>query len=227
MAMMRHIAFLVLCINVLEKGVTTSAYPIAAGSCNSGGGVGFPHASEGGGSLSDGSFSVSIDDDELAVDETLTITTYSDHTLTITADDDEFKGFLFRLSSSDGEVDLSDSIFLKGDQSDLAQTFPNSLNVDCPSGVGGACHTSLGTMPSVSVTLSIEEDATDLSLEVTVVTSNNLIQGFDGWYYSSYSISTETVPTVSPAPTPSVPSSCDCEESKLLSLLQLIIEIIE
>lgn len=142
--------------------------------------------------------------------------------------DSDFKGFLFRLSSDDASLDLSDSIFLLGNQDDKAQTFPNAALVSCPDNVGAACDSNgLEKKSSVEVTLSVEEEVSNMLLEVTVVRNNKIIQGFDDWYYLAYNIDSSVDPTSSPAPSPSNADDGCCEssdeKSELLSIVKHMI----
>lgn len=193
----------------LNNSATLSvyAYPVGAGTCGAGASIGSDsagnHGQTGTGALSGGNLSVKLNG-TLDTGSTAVYTIGADTTLELVDENSSgsgFKGFLLRLSSTDG-VDVTNKLIVI--DSDNSQ-----ILTSCASDVAGVTHTNRNGKVSISVIFSVDQPA-DLVLDVTVVKSN---PPKDNWYYSQYLIKTVNPPTSSPSSVPSmIPSVTPSKE---------------
>jgi len=181
-----------------------SSWPTGAGSCNSGTAVSSPHIIPGQGDLSLGDFSLKINGEETSTGSTTSLFHGRIYSAELVAGTNPFKGFLFRLSGTDG-TDYSDAVTVLND--DTTQTFPNSEGAECEANVGAASHTNNTEKTFVCVgldfrdlDLGLEAATKDVTLEVTVVeenaVENNSTTGSNKWYYSSFDVKVIWDPTI-------------------------------
>ena len=188
-------------------------YSDGAGTCRSGALSGFAQSGHGGigmGSLKDGALEVGVGSNILSTSSTLEIVTGIDNTVKLeyTASSGAgFKGFLFRLSSKNEEVDVSDALSIRfgTDAQKLPSTgernFRSSGSTSaCAAYVAGVTHTSSSIKSLVSsITLNVKT-ATDLELEVTAVRARST----NNWHHSKFELKAVPPPTESPSSQPSV-----------------------
>lgn len=198
-----------------------SSWPTGAGSCSSGTAVSSPHIIPGQGDLSLGDFSLKINGEETSAGSTTGLLTGRMYSAELVAGTNPFKGFLFRLSGTDG-TDYSDVVTVLNE--DTTQTFPNSEGAECEANVGAVSHTNNTEKTFVCVgldfrdlELGLEETTKDVTLEVTVVeenvVENSSTTGSNKWYYSSFDVRVSWDPFI---------CDCDCDKSKNRSLRGLI-----
>ena len=187
-------------------------YPNGAGSCAAGkNAIQGSHLTKGNvlfGSLSDGDFSVSIGGVPLVVGATSTFLIGVENTLQITAGSKAFKGFLIRLGEAGGATTYD---ALTATSSDV------KVASECTGleGVGGVTHVSNSDKTVVTATLKLDEIASDLPLDVTVVVQNSGNTDTSEYFYSGYFLSSidSSGPTASssqtdtPSPVPVTPDT--------------------
>lgn len=159
------------------------AFPGAAGHCDTGdlSGKGSGHGESGGGPLSNGQLQIKFDNQILRSWETLTLNANQEYDVTLDFSTSLpsffFRGFLFRVSGSNGE-DTSGTFYVGSD--DNAQELST-----CAADVSGMTHTNRDDKTSVSFKFQYTASANaDLNLEVTVVRE----RAADNWFYTPYTI---------------------------------------
>mmetsp|Transcript_15908 Transcript_15908/g.20195 ORF Transcript_15908/g.20195 Transcript_15908/m.20195 type:complete len:339 (+) Transcript_15908:110-1126(+) len=179
-----------------------SAFPGAAGHCQTGdlSGKFSGHGESGGGPISNGSLRVKFGTTTLQTWTTTKLV--SDQTYTVTLDFTTsstnffFRGFLFRLSGTNGE-NAEGSFSLSGDS--------NVQFKSCDAGISGVTHNSRADKRSISFDFEYTQSIdADLLLEVTVVRE----RAADNWFYSAFNLQIgDGGTTVTPAPVPVVTST--------------------
>jgi hypothetical protein len=182
---------------------TADAYSTGAGQCIGGmAAVGAPHMTGTAvtGPLSDGSLVVAVNNRVYDVSEinNFYVETGTDYTILIQAQDGSFRGALIRASSPDGaEFTLEPGV--------------NGANaMACTEdGVLGVTHMSSDLKTELGATLNIAVAGT-ITLDVTVVQSQNSQDG-SVYFYTPYTLTADEVlpdvPTVEPVDVPASPSS--------------------
>jgi len=187
-------------------------YSNGAGSCAAGkNAIEGSHLTKGNvlfGSLSDGDFSVSLGGVPLVVGATSTFLIGVENTLQITAGSKAIKGFLIRLGEAGGATTYD---ALTATSSDV------KVASECTGleGVGGVTHVSNSDKTVVTATLKLDEIASDLPLDVTVVVQNSGNTDTSEYFYSGYFLSSidSSGPTASssqtdtPSPVPVTPDT--------------------
>jgi len=187
-------------------------YPNGAGSCAAGkNAIEGSHLTKGNvlfGSLSDGDFSVSLGGVPLVVGATSTFLIGVENTLQITAGSKAFKGFLIRLGEAGGATTYD---ALTATSSDV------KVASECTGleGVGGVTHVSNSDKTVVTATLKLDEIASDLPLDVTVVVQNSGNTDTSEYFYSGYFLSSidssgpaaSSSQTDTPSPVPVTPDT--------------------
>jgi len=120
---------------------------------------------------------------------------------------DAFRGFLLRLDGNGNYMDADLALNpIAGDE--LVQVSTTCVDVYS---VGGITHTSNIDKTVIVGTLKLDGTAQGMTLDITVVISNNVSQNVSEWYFSSYSldaIQNTSVVTVAPATSsPGIPSA--------------------
>jgi hypothetical protein len=165
---------------VLIYAHSTSAYPHRAGTCKSGPAVGGAHLSENRtvtlGALSKFGYQVSIDGILLDPNSETTISTVTDHSVTLAATDKEFRGFLMRLHVLGADGPVVDAL-LPLDHSWTEDT--------CDRNVVGITHYNSNLKPFASGLLRLEKPVR-MVLDVTVVKKLNDEKSVYG--YNSFDI---------------------------------------
>eukprot|EP00560_Eucampia_antarctica_P002922 CAMPEP_0197841010 /NCGR_PEP_ID=MMETSP1437-20131217/45931_1 /TAXON_ID=49252 ORGANISM="Eucampia antarctica, Strain CCMP1452" /NCGR_SAMPLE_ID=MMETSP1437 /ASSEMBLY_ACC=CAM_ASM_001096 /LENGTH=339 /DNA_ID=CAMNT_0043450703 /DNA_START=67 /DNA_END=1086 /DNA_ORIENTATION=- len=192
------------------------AYPNGAGTCETGAAIGTAsggnHGPNGLGSLADAGLEVKVGSEVLDTGTTKEFMTEIEHNVGLEftgSSGSGFKGFLFRLSSTNNtDASAGLKILSSDDSQKLPSTGERGKNAEsnsaCANTVAGITHITNNIKQSVSTTLKMEE-ATNLDLEITVVVSN---PPKNKWYYSKYTIKMVAPPTSYPSSQPSmIPST--------------------
>ena len=145
------------------------------------------------GDLSEGDYRVFIDGKQLSSGNIVTFPVGTE--VPIRLEGDNYKGFLLRLSSPSGVTTVD---ALSADSDDVQVS---GLCTDQET-VGGLTHTSNLEKTLVEGFLLMDEAATDLILDVTVVMQNN--GGNSQYTYGSFQVSAEDAATEPPATDPPV-----------------------
>jgi hypothetical protein len=199
-----------------------SAFPGAAGHCDSGDLSAFPfapHGTNGGGPLSNGSLQVKFDSTPLLTYTTAQLNANQPYTVTLdfTTSNSNFffRGLLFRLSGKNGEN--VEGTFSVGSDGNVQ---PKS---GCAAGISAITHNNRDNKISVSFDFEYTEStAAELLLEVTVVREKS----GDNWFYNFFNIqigdgaspveSPVEAPVESPVESPVEPSICNDPTFKFL-----------
>eukprot|EP00557_Chaetoceros_sp_GSL56_P005450 CAMPEP_0176490990 /NCGR_PEP_ID=MMETSP0200_2-20121128/8179_1 /TAXON_ID=947934 /ORGANISM="Chaetoceros sp., Strain GSL56" /LENGTH=295 /DNA_ID=CAMNT_0017888361 /DNA_START=162 /DNA_END=1049 /DNA_ORIENTATION=+ len=196
-----------------------AAYPFGSGHCSSGTVIAnTAHGVTGSGSLRNGNYQLrvttSTTSTTLVPGPPTFLSTGAEYTITlairdVTANNQYFRGFLFRLRGRQGE-DVKDAM-------SISPEFLSSSQVSsiCSSiaGVSGITHTNANDKTNVDVILSFDQPISQAQLEVTVVQRNNP-SGSNLWHYDSYDLvvlqapSTDA-PTRNPSAEPTAVSKSD------------------
>ncbi len=162
--------------------------------CDPGGqSTGNGHGSKRSGRLVGGDYFLSSGGQELSSGSDFSLTTGVDHTISLKAGGDDFKGFLLRLSGTNGE-----------NAGGIMKIAPSSNSFGkassfCGNEVSGVTHSSPLLKDSIDVIVRHNE-AIDLKLEVTVVKEKAI------WYFEEFSLKMEAPPPTPPTPTPPTPT---------------------
>ena len=180
-----------------ERGV--HAFPSEAGSCRAGGNaLGGSHKARsqvGGGPLSDHGLELRLDGTKLqsgVVSQVVVGTSYSLE-LVATTPTYTFRGFLMRLESP--TLDTIEALTVPDNANGIQVADYFCVNIE---GVGGLTHTTNNDKSKVNGLFQVDEAATDLTLDVTVVAQNR--EGVSEWYYSQFLLQAISVPAPTPAP---------------------------
>jgi hypothetical protein len=204
---------------LLLSSFSVTAFPNGAGSCPPDkaavGGIHLEASSVTTGSLRDNRLIIEINGRELSTNSTLTLKSGVDHNWILVSNSGAgFRGFLIRLDARTRGVDTT--VALSSANGNVQEAFTACIEVE---GVGGLTHTDNALKTSVVGTLRLDEEASDLQLDVTVVMENR--NGNSVYYYSAYQLNindsgtpppaaTEaptTPPPLTPEPTTSVPTT--------------------
>jgi len=194
---MKSISTAIILLAASFRHSSVLATPRGAGTCAAGKSIaslGHGHHGSGtGNTFAESNLVLMWGGDVLDPTETNTIGAATDHTFTLTTNDDsKFKGFLLRLSGKNG-ASASSTTFVAADSS-LAQV--SNL---CTSDVIGITHKDNNGKSGVAVTLNHPEAAAELLLEVTVVTANAVNWSFDAFdLLVSGDVNATASPTASP-----------------------------
>ena len=162
-------------------------------------------------------YGLTMELDGIALDPygTFDFTYGEEHQLTLTASavDQEFTGFLVRLGSTDRTRTL-DSLLPIPDENDAdGNPLVQAADSTCRNvhQVGGV--TQVNNLPKgqVNMTLFMETASTALELDVTVVIKTNQIENVSQWYYNRYTLNAID-PHGTPTMAPVSMSSPDSEE---------------
>ena len=185
------------------------AFPIGAGDCPEGrAAVGSVHLSADAvttGSLEDKGLRVVINGQMLDPNTPITLQAGVEHTWMVSdgtaqsrMNSEGFRGFLLRLGGGGvraGDTGIDTTVALSSANDNVKEAFAACV---LSQGVGGMTHTDNNLKTAVSGILRLEETATDLQLDVTIVVENR--NSNSEYYYSSYAIAFEA--DVKPTPPP-------------------------
>ena len=182
------------------------AFPNGTGNCNAGTDAillpGLSHANNsqvGGTALADFGITVALNGDLLNTTAPTDFMTGENHTLTITATDAPFLGFLARIEGSGKDMFLDTMSALESDSTDVQVAQSTCINVNR---VGGVTHTFNNEKESVSALLRMDDPADGLLLDVTVVIRNVDSEAVSEWYFSRFVLNAVGSPTTSPTVMP-------------------------
>lgn len=152
------------------------------------------------GTLDQGSITVSLNGVALSPSTAANFTAGVDHNLTLTAtgSGNTFNGLLFRLG---GSVNTKAALRVPSGDSELQVA---KLVCIAQQGVGGVTHARSNDWTKKTIILRLNEDASDLPLDVTVVVQNDADASI--WYYSAYTLNA-VGGNVTKAPSSSSPRS--------------------
>eukprot|EP00797_Seminavis_robusta_P030257 Sro628_g178040.1 n/a (839) ;mRNA; r:20721-23488 len=187
----------------------TIAFPNGAGGCPGGvAAVGGNHRSSAvaitTGSLEENNLQLEINGQILQPRELLSLKTGVEHSWRLSstaAEGDGFRGFLIRLGGGPSEVDTT--VALSSASIDVQEAFAACVLAQ---GVGGVTHNENALKRSVTGILRLDEVASNLPLDTTVVIENR--NGLSVYYYSAYALDFREEPVVGPltaAPTRATP----------------------
>jgi hypothetical protein len=178
------------------------AFPTGTGSCDAGDAAilapSSSHATNsqvGGTNLTDFGITVALNGELLDPTVAKDFMTGENHTLTITAKDAPFLGFLARIEGSGDDMFLDTTSALTSDSADVQVAVSTCINVNR---VGGVSHTNSNEKESVSAILNMDDPAAGLLLDVTVVIRNVDLEDVSEWYFSRFTLNAVGPPTVSP-----------------------------
>ena len=174
-----NVLYLLSCLTLFIQ--TAKAHPLVAGHCDAGGDLGTKsfgnHGTGGGDSLYLGGIRAKIDGVSLDTLSTRTLQSQTSYTLRLETDFD-FKGFLIRLSGTNG-LNVKGTLGIKSGFGDSSQ----ELSI-CADDVDGISHTNRLVKTAVEVDFLYEKStAGDLQLDITVVKNNNSVNR-DDWFFS-------------------------------------------
>jgi hypothetical protein len=182
------------------------AFTTGAGSCKAGTDAilvpGLPHATNsqvGGTALADFGITVALNGELLNTTAPTDFMTGDNHTLTITATDAPFLGFLARIDGSGDDMFLDTTLALASNSTDVQVALSTCINVNR---VGGVTHTDSNEKESVSAVLRMDDPADGLLLDVTVVIRNVNSEAVSEWYFSRFGLNAVGPPTTSPTVMP-------------------------
>ena len=183
-----------------------NGFSYQAGHCSQGSLTGkfSGHGESGSGILAQGGLSVSFDGVPLQAHSTTSeVNSGQLHTVVLNGDSlqDQFRGFLFRLSGPNGEAVDENILLPSGNSNNKVQTHPY-----CGSGVSGVTHTNGNDKRRVEFSFETFAPAgTKYRLEITVVRSRD----WDNWHYQQHILTVADVPklTVVPSSVPSIAPS--------------------
>jgi hypothetical protein len=142
-----------------------------------------------------------------------------DHTLELIGAS-PFRGFLFRLGAAAGGIDTTGSLLLVEDDAADDAAMVQVADTVCVQGedVGGLTHTNSVDKTSIKGLLRIDEVAENLTLDVTVVISNE--GSVSDYAYTGYklnAVAEESSPSTTNAPT--APSSSGIQKMTIVAMV--------